>query len=677
MSNKIYKYNSPKSSSSTETTTTGGTTSSTSATVTDVANSIASAGNISVNGDLTVSGKIRGNSISSQSATINDATLNAVEGDAIIKKATDITTIPDTDTESVVGKDRRVLSALKALSLFLRKDVADTASGLISFLAGVKFNDNYGIDNTGQATLKKVEEYNYDPASMTGFSINGNDNDFYTLFIKNIEVWGKAIFHELEIRRLSYVGGNFIFSPAGSKITFVDTNTSGNYICFIHTDDGSTRTSNMWQVGDLALCQTFNRTGVYASDGTTLQSAGNRYYWRKVIEIADEYIVLSNQSGEYDANTKKSDGTTVWADAPAAEDVICCVGNATDQTRMNVIKISTADLDYPEIIMYEGVNSFTLKDNDTVYLSPGGVHIKSSYFKLVSTDGSMLSMDKFIALVVKSTGVSITDGTITMTAKNTFVKNSDGTTNTVFTTDEATGKTVMRSDYIVANKIKTSGTTCTTIQNGIAKFENSTDKAKFEVGMYDNNGTNTFSIKSFDTKGNIAGWLDEDGWHSLKNIARFTDNSEYYNINSVTTLASFITAGGIATIKALDFAHITGTNMYVFGAKQETVNGVLTYKADGTYALTDNEAQTYNGDYYTAIGRVNTNLVTGSFILINGTNRSEFTQGKDVAVDSYGYADSTYGTYVITDWAAVYMCEVYPISNGVLGTKFYIFYNDN
>jgi acid phosphatase family membrane protein YuiD len=58
MSNKIYKYNSPKSSSSTETTTTGGTTSSTSATVTDVANSIASAGNISVNGDLAVSGKI-------------------------------------------------------------------------------------------------------------------------------------------------------------------------------------------------------------------------------------------------------------------------------------------------------------------------------------------------------------------------------------------------------------------------------------------------------------------------------------------------------------------------------------------------------------------------------------------------------------------------------------------
>jgi hypothetical protein len=107
----------------------------------------------------------------------------------------------------------------------------------------------------------------------------------------------------------------------------------------------------------------------------------------------------------------------------------------------------------------------------------------------------------------------------------------------------------------------------------------------------------------------------------------------------------------------LDFAHISGLTLYIFGAKQETVNGVLTYKADGTYALTDNEAQTYNGDYYTAIGRVNTNLVTGSFI--------------------HGYADSTYGTYVITDWAAVYMCEVYPISNGVLGTKFYIFYNDN
>jgi hypothetical protein len=76
------------------------------------------------------------------------------------------------------------------------------------------------------------------------------------------------------------------------------------------------------------------------------------------------------------------------------------------------------------------------------------------------------------------------------------------------------------------------------------------------------------------------------------------------------------------------------------------------------------------------IGRVNANLANGSFILINGTNRSEFTQGKDVAVDSYGYADSTYGSYAITNWNSVYMCEIYPIINGVLGNKFYIFYND-
>jgi hypothetical protein len=196
-------------------------------------------------------------------------------------------------------------------------------------------------------------------------------------------------------------------------------------------------------------------------------------------------------------------------------------------------------------------------------------------------------------------GLNVNRDGVELIGNKVTVKSQSGKTNTVFTEDES-GNPILNTNIIIAKKLKTTGSTYVTLQNGVARFENSTDKAKFEVGMYDNNGTNVFSIKTFDAKGTLAGWLDEDGWHSIKNIARFTSTSEYYRINNATTLSAFISAGGIATIKALNFANIFGLALYIFGAKQETVNGVLTYKADGTYALTDSEASTYNGDIYTA-----------------------------------------------------------------------------
>lgn len=216
----------------------------------------------------------------------------------------------------------------KGLQYFLRKDTADTASGVITFLKGLKLGSAYSISEAGDALLRSLtvsSDYGitkeglatfaaaiaeaFSTPGYTGPDMHGAGASVYEasglghIVTDYLTVRIKAIFAELEIRKLTYVGGNYIFSHAGStiiedaelegmtvggkqiKAVEAVTNTNGRvtgYKVRMKSDDGTTRTQNMWRVGDMALCQTFN-----VKAGTT-RNAANRYYWRLVTETGTE-----------------------------------------------------------------------------------------------------------------------------------------------------------------------------------------------------------------------------------------------------------------------------------------------------------------------------------------------------------------------------------------------------
>lgn len=282
----------------------------------------------------------------------------------------------------------------------------DIANGVITFLKGLKIGqngDNYYINSDGAAQLSTlvltgllelakglkfdgdILSTLYNNASESGFGLTNDGNGNYSMFLKNITIWGKAIFNELEIRKLSYVGGNFVFSPAGSKIINVETytdKTTGEkfYRCYFEQDDGTTATTNMWKVDDQARCQTFNiKSGVY--DGVS-----NRYYWRRVIAVGDDYIDLSDSDHDLSADN----------DTPAKGDMLVCEGNRTDTDRQSIIVISTTGDGAPAIQMYSGINTYNLGTyeedgvtytNRSAIISPSTVEFLTKVFRIADWQG--------------------------------------------------------------------------------------------------------------------------------------------------------------------------------------------------------------------------------------------------------------------------------------------------
>ena len=249
--------------------------------------------------------------------------------------------------------DTSILSSLKAINTFLRKDQEDGTNYLLKLLGGI-------ITNSIKST-KYVEGI-----LGNGFAIHYDEDGKAYMQTDKLVVTMKAIFAKLEIRELSYVGGNFIFSSAGSKITKVEE-TDTAYRCYLHVDDGETSTMNMWKVDDQAKCETFNiKKGVYSN-------VANRYYWRKVVSVGDDYIDLSKT--DYDISAQN--------DIPVTGDVIVHEGNKTDTERQNMIAIMAVGEEAPAIIQYQGINDYNLDTHRYTTISPKGNNFIANSYKII------------------------------------------------------------------------------------------------------------------------------------------------------------------------------------------------------------------------------------------------------------------------------------------------------
>lgn len=217
---------------------------------------------------------------------------------------------------------------------FLRKDKDDRSKGKISSDKGFEVGKfESGILGTGASMYEGEDKNTYVEA------------DF-------LKIRKKATFTTITVQELKHVGGEIILSPAAMICSKVEETELG-YKCYFNTEDSDGRkVYNEFEVGDFARCQTFNLKH-------------NKYYWRYVVEVGDDYITLSESDCD-----QKSDGI------PEVGDNISQLGNRYNKERQNAIVLSAYGEDAPSYKQYKGINDFVLTNEMLVTkFSPKGNEI--------------------------------------------------------------------------------------------------------------------------------------------------------------------------------------------------------------------------------------------------------------------------------------------------------------
>lgn len=266
---------------------------------------------------------------------------------------------------------------------FLSKTDDDTAHGLITFEKGIRFgvqkvaaalNEVWDITEAGIAHLsqlfvkgnvqigekKKPVEVNFGEylAGSTGAQVAVKADGTSLAEFDYITIRRAADFRSITIHELRYIGGELAITPAAMQVSKVERlSTDGNVVaddvepdkfkCYFDTSDskGEKKVYNEFVVGDQARCQQF---GIYAG---THEFVKTKYYWRLVVEVGENYIVLSN--------TDKDKLTT---SEPSVNDNIVQLGyryEGQDNRQAAIILSATAN-DAPSQKFYQGINDYSL-----------------------------------------------------------------------------------------------------------------------------------------------------------------------------------------------------------------------------------------------------------------------------------------------------------------------------
>ena len=352
--------------------------------------------------------------------------------------------------EATISKATVVNASItKALAEYLKAAVADIAkAGIEEVTSDIIFDKLAEVMQKLLADNIESRSTAYE-AGLSGYSLHKTEADRYRLEIDELQVRIKAIFNELEIRKLSYAGGNIEISGAGSNIHLV-TNLYREgeeepyaFRCYLMKDDGSTRTRNWWKIGDQAKCQTFNIDGSEVRNGEQALSVdgemitqngelityddgtggntGNKYYWRLVTDTGSEtlsdgrqydWIELSNEktvSVTVDGVTYSCEGMdtvfdgndidnmkwhTMSNDYPKQGDTIVQEGNQIDVERQHFIRMNTVGENAPSIEEFsnvgarDGISPWNLSKRRMTVLAPrtGDIFVAKK-FEIVTDSG--------------------------------------------------------------------------------------------------------------------------------------------------------------------------------------------------------------------------------------------------------------------------------------------------
>lgn len=302
-----------------------------------------------------------------------------------------------TSTSETAETDKNVYSALRTKENFANKKANDSISALWSF---AQSSSKRGIQ-----THHYTNEGNEDNLFGKGFELiqktTDQGNSVSRLEVDELLVRMRAVFASLEIRQMSYVGGNFVFSAAGSKLYHV-VSSGAVWRCYLYSDDGTTATANNWKVNDQALCQTFD------IDEGVHKDVKNKRYWRRVVSVGKEmisgktkddgtpdttqyqYVDLSKADCEYGSAT------------PEFGDTIVQFGNWTNKERQGIIYIMVVGEYAPAIIEYSNVGDehFVWPEADTQISPRGGNIFKGKFYSVVEGSKNPITIEDQIRNII-------------------------------------------------------------------------------------------------------------------------------------------------------------------------------------------------------------------------------------------------------------------------------------
>lgn len=266
--------------------------------------------------------------------------------------------------------------ATEGRKFFLSKLFDDVAKGLITFEQGIKFGaealwditkdgiahlsqlfvkGNVQIGEKGKSVAANFGEYK---AGSTGAQVAVKADGTSLAEFDYITIRRAADFRSITIHELRYIGGELAITPAAMQVSKVERlDRDGNVVaddaepdkfkCYFDTSDskGEKKVYNEFVVGDQARCQQFG------FDAGTHEFVKTKYYWRLVVEVGENYIVLSN--------TDKDKLTT---SEPSVNDNIVQLGyryEGQDNRQAAIILSATAN-DAPSQKFYQGINDYSL-----------------------------------------------------------------------------------------------------------------------------------------------------------------------------------------------------------------------------------------------------------------------------------------------------------------------------
>lgn len=280
--------------------------------------------------------------------------------------------------------DYNVYSAKAVDSQKISKLFDDVAKGLITFEQGIKLGAKalWKITLDGAAELRKlIIDEDVEVKGDTKLGKNGTNTEFGVyktdtsgarIQVKEdgtsiaefdyITIRRAAQFRDITIRELRHIGGELAITPAamvcskverlnsnGEVIADKDNTEPSSFKCYFETkdsDEGSNKVFNYFRPLDQARCQQFD----IVADG----SKKTRYYWRLVMSVGENYIVLSNlANGGMDSLTTSE---------PLVGDNIVQLGyqGSDDPNRQSAIILSSTSDDAPSQKMYQGISSFSI-----------------------------------------------------------------------------------------------------------------------------------------------------------------------------------------------------------------------------------------------------------------------------------------------------------------------------
>lgn len=353
--------------------------------------------------------------------------------------------------DKTLPSDRNVFSSQKSLATFLNKTQEETMDYLIKLLGGV--------------ITDKIESQNFISGTLgTGFLVKRDPKTgrSYAEF-DEIYVRLKAVFESLTIKELQSVGGEILLTLASIECTKVEDSSavpaydsenarlydadrkalfvpkveSGVYRCYFTADDGEKAIINQFAVGDLAQCRQFNiKEGGYTG-------VSNRYYWRYVVAIGDNYIDLS------------VDDCAEGSDIPQVGDKIIQLGHRTDPARQNAILLSAYGLTAPTIQMLQGIDSYSL-DGKAVKEEGFDQETQQFYSKTYGRSYTGTRDKKSFIQFDPITGLKIHGAEIDVSTDNFTINDNEGNQIAVFEIGE-NGKPRLKADNINADELLSNG----------------------------------------------------------------------------------------------------------------------------------------------------------------------------------------------------------------------------